>query len=80
MGGDEFVMITESSDRAEVLALAEKVLSKNGRKVAYPGGETEVSLYAGAIILGEHMKYSILCEDFEEVLGKARETGEIAFK
>ena len=80
MGGDEFVMITESSDRGEVLALAEKVLSKNGRKVAYPGGEAEVSLYAGAIILGEHMKYSILCEDFEEVLGKARETGEIAFK
>ena len=80
IGGDEFVMITESGDRKTVEELAEKVLSKNGGKVAYSGGEATVSVRAGAILMGERLKYSILCEDFNEVLDMARESGKIEFK
>ncbi|MBQ6229829.1 MAG: diguanylate cyclase [Eubacterium sp.] len=80
MGGDEFVMITESPDKEEVKPIAEKVLAKNGESVPYSGGEVSVSLRAGAIMIGEHLKYSVLCEDFNEVLDKARNSGNIEFK
>lgn len=79
MGGDEFAMITESSDTDEVLALAQKVLSLNGGKVAYPGGETALSLRCGAIKIGENLKYSVLCSDFSTVTEKARCSGKIEF-
>ena len=79
MGGDEFAMITESSDTDEVLALAQKVLSQNGGKVAYPGGETALSLRCGAIKISENLKYSVLCSDFSTVTEKARCSGKIEF-
>ena len=79
LGGDEFAMITESSDPAEVTAIAEKVLSQNGAKVPYSGGEVSVSLRCGAIKIGEHLKYSVLCSDFNTVIEKARCTGKIEF-
>ena len=79
MGGDEFAMITESSDTDEVLALAQKVLSQNGGKVTYPGGETALSLRCGAIKIGENLKYSVLCSDFSTVTEKARCSGKIEF-
>ena len=80
IGGDEFVMISESSDRKTAEELAGKVLSKNGETVAYSGGETAVSMRAGAILIGESLKYSILCEDFNEVLDLARKSGKVEFK
>jgi len=80
IGGDEFVMITESSDRKAVEELALSVLAKNGQTVAYSGGVADVSLRAGAIMIGERLKYSILCEDFNEVLDMARESGRVEFK
>ena len=80
IGGDEFVMISESSDRKTAEELAEKVLSKNGETVDYPGGKAEVSMRAGAILIGSSLKYSILCEDFNEVLDMARKSGKVEFK
>ena len=79
MGGDEFAMITESDDTAEVTALAQKVLSQNGGKVPYPGGEVAVSLRCGAIKISEHLKYSVLCSDFNTVIERARVSGMIEF-
>lgn len=79
MGGDEFVLITESNDKAYVEGIAAKVLAQNGNKVAYSGGEVECSLHGGAIVIQEKLKYSHLCEDFNAVLDKARETGKIEF-
>ena len=79
LGGDEFAMITESSDTDLVTALAEKVISQNGNKVAYAGGEVEVALRCGAIRIGEHLKYSVLCDDFNEVMEKARVSGKMEF-
>ncbi len=80
IGGDEFVMITESSDRKAVEELAGAVLSENGKTVAYSGGDANVSLRAGAVMIGDRLKYSILCEDFNEVLDQARKSGRIEFK
>ena len=79
MGGDEFAMITESADPAEVTAIAEKVLSQNGSKVSYGGGEVEVSLRCGAIKIGDELRYSVLCSDFRTVIERARTSGRIEF-
>ncbi|MCR5541091.1 MAG: helix-turn-helix domain-containing protein [Ruminococcus sp.] len=79
LGGDEFAMITESDDTEKVIALAEKVLSQNGCKVPYSGGEVSVSVRCGAIKIGEHLRYSVLCNDFNAVMEKARFSGRIEF-
>lgn len=79
IGGDEFALITESTDRAKVTETAERILSHNGEKTAYSGGEVAVSLRCGAIVIGSPLKYSILCDDFMTVIEKARESGRIEF-
>ncbi|MBR4555482.1 MAG: diguanylate cyclase [Ruminococcus sp.] len=80
IGGDEFVMITESTDRAKVMEIADKVLAQNGSKTAYSGGEVAVSLRCGAIVIGKSLKYSVLLDDFTEVIERARTSGKIEFK
>lgn len=75
MGGDEFAMITESGDAAYISAIADSVLSLNGTAVPYSGGEVAVSLRCGAVKIGEHLKYSVLCSDFNKVINKARISG-----
>ena len=75
MGGDEFAMITESSDTKYVSSIADRVLSHNGETVSYSGGEVEVSVRCGAIKISNHLKYSVLCKDFNEVINKARQSG-----
>ncbi len=79
MGGDEFVIITESDNKQKILAIAQEVLSHNGETVASASGEVPVALRCGAIVIQKHLKYSVLCEDFNTVMEKARETGEIVF-
>ena len=79
MGGDEFAMITESSDPEEVTALARKVLGQNGKKVPYTGGEVAVALRCGAIKIGEQLKYSVFCSDFSTAIERARTSGKIEF-
>ena len=79
MGGDEFVMITASADKEQVTAIAQDVLSHNGETTVFSGGEVPVSLRCGVIVIQNHLKYSVLCEDFNKVLEKARQTGTIAF-
>ena len=46
----------------------------------YSGGEVEVSLYAGVIMIGEHLRYSTLCSNFADVLNCAKRSGKIEFK
>lgn len=80
IGGDEFVMITESTDRDKVTVIAEKILTQNGEKTAYSGGEVAVSLTCGVIRIGRPLNYSVLCEDFTEVIVRAKKSGKIEFK
>lgn len=79
MGGDEFVIITESTDQNKVVEIAEKVLSQNGNEVPYSGGSVGVSLRSGVIVIGKSPKYSVLCDDFDNVLERARKSGKIEF-
>ncbi len=79
MGGDEFVMITESFDKEYVISIAEKVIIHNGEKTSYSGGEVAVSMRCGAIIIDKKLKYSKLCNDFNEVMEKARNSGKVEF-
>ena len=79
LGGDEFAMITESSDAEYVSSIADRVLSLNGETVSYCGGEAAVSVRCGAVKIGEHLKYSVLCRDFNEVINKARMSGKFEF-
>lgn len=79
LGGDEFAMITESSDTEYVSKIADKVLSQNGGAVSYSGGDVAVSVRCGAVKIGEHLKYSVLCRDFNEVINKARLSGKFEF-
>ena len=79
MGGDEFAMITESSDTEYVSLIADRVLSLNGETVSYNGGEVAVSVRCGAVKLGDHLKYSVLCKNFDEVIDKASLSGKFEF-
>lgn len=79
IGGDEFVLVTGLEDPNEVEKLGKSILSQNGEKVKYSGGEVPLSLRAGAFKIRKPMRYSGLCADFEIVIGKARNTGEIEF-
>lgn len=79
MGGDEFAMITESSDPEFVSSIADKVLSQNGGKVPYTGGDVAVSIRCGAIKIGDKLRYSVLCDDFNEAINKARISGKLEF-
>ena len=79
MGGDEFVMITESNDKDLVTSLADKVIRHNGEKTSYGDGEVEVSLRCGVIVIDEKLKYSKFCKDFDEVMEKARNSGKLEF-
>ena len=51
IGGDEFVMLTGLSDRAQVEALAGRILAHNGESVHHNGAGIPVSMRAGAVLL-----------------------------
>ena len=79
MGGDEFVLITETDDSEKVAKIAEKVISQNDKPILHNGSEISVSLWSGAIMIGRNLKYTVLCHDFEAVMKKARESGKLEF-
>ncbi|MBR6337920.1 MAG: diguanylate cyclase [Ruminococcus sp.] len=79
MGGDEFVMITESRDEKQVAEIAQSVLSQNDTPIIHNGAEIGVSMWCGAIMIDKKLRYSVLCSDFETVIGKARESGKFEF-
>ncbi|MBO6140365.1 MAG: diguanylate cyclase [Ruminococcus sp.] len=79
MGGDEFIMITETDDADKAAGIAQKVLSQNGRPIMHNGKEIGVSLWCGAIMIGKSLKYTVLCSDFEAVMKKARQSGKFEF-
>lgn len=46
IGGDEFVLLTNSEDTAYAESVKEKILAENGKTFAYEGQEIPLSLYA----------------------------------
>lgn len=79
IGGDEFVMITGLDNKDEVLKIAENVLLHNGKEVSYSGGIVPVSVRAGAVKIRTPLKYTGLFNDFDDVISKSRDNGEIYF-
>lgn len=79
MGGDEFILITETDDAKRVSEIAQKVISQNTAPIIHNGREIGVSLWCGAIMIGKSLKYTVLCSDFEKVMKKARQSGKFEF-
>ncbi|MGN0642714.1 MAG: helix-turn-helix domain-containing protein [Huintestinicola sp.] len=66
IGGDEFVLITDYSDKSSAEAVAEKILALNGRTVRSGENEFEVSLRAGFTVIPEkgNLRYNELFDSF----------------
>lgn len=66
IGGDEFIMITDFSDKADAEKIAEKVLAMNGGKIRSGNDEFEVSLKAGYVVIPEKggIRYNELFDSF----------------
>ena len=79
MGGDEFILITETDDAKKVSEIAQRVISQNDTPIAHNGRDIGVSLWCGAIMIGKSLKYTVLCSDFERVMKKARQSGKFEF-
>ncbi len=78
IGGDEFVMMTGLSDRAQVKSLAGRILAHNGECVSYSGTDIPVSMRAGAVMLKSgKLSYSELFTEL--VSAPADIPGEVKF-
>lgn len=78
IGGDEFVMVTGLSDKADVQALADKILSQNGNTINHDGTEIPVSMRAGAVLLDGTPRYQEL---FSRLVAVASdEPGKLVFE
>lgn len=75
IGGDEFVLITDFSERDKAEAAAEKILALNGNTVVSGENEISVSMRAGYALIPEkgNIKYNELFDSFI-IAGRAAET------
>ncbi len=78
IGGDEFAMVTGLSDKAEVEALANRILSHNGECINHDGHDIPVDLRAGAVLLDRTPRYHELFVKL--VAAPAWEPGKLVFK
>ncbi|MBR6341271.1 MAG: GGDEF domain-containing protein, partial [Treponema sp.] len=61
IGGDEFVLLTSSSDRAYAEGLQQKILAMNGQLIPYKGAEVPLKLYADLVkVDAGNLKYAEL--------------------
>ena len=73
IGGDEFVMLTNSTDEAYAGEMIRKILSHNGECFDYEDQKIPLSLYGGLIKLGGEMKrYDELFTDLIQVCLKSK--------
>ena len=66
VGGDEFVLITDHSDRSDAEKTAHKVLESNGSILKSGDREFEVSMRAGFVVIPEsgNIRYNELFDSF----------------
>ena len=59
IGGDEFTLLTNSTDQAYAEELKEKILAMNGQLIPYEDNEIPLSLYAKTVkIDSKTVRYS----------------------
>lgn len=69
IGGDEFALVTGSADKAEVTALADSILSRNGTEIECDGKRIPVSVRIGAIKMGQGcLRYSDLFNRLQQTI------------
>ncbi len=61
IGGDEFCILTASSDRAYAEQVAEKIKAMNGKTYEYEGRQIPLSLYAAVADVQSGARYEDLC-------------------
>lgn len=69
IGGDEFAMLTNSTEEAYALSIASKILSKNGECFTYEDKQIPLNLYVGTIKLGDKMmRYQELFDELQQTI------------
>lgn len=80
IGGDEFALVTDISDKESVKAFAEGILSRNGEPIDCDGTSISVGLRISAVKLSsERLRYSELFGRLQSAILSARENGEVNF-
>lgn len=69
IGGDEFVLLTNSTEETYAKDLQEKICSHNGEPITYNGRKIPLELYAGVVKMkGEHIQYNdLFCNLHKEI-------------
>ena len=73
IGGDEFVLLTNSEDETYARSLAKQILSHNGECIDFEGRQIPLSLYAGIVKLERKtMRYSEMFTELQSVILQAK--------
>lgn len=73
IGGDEFVLLTNSEDEAYAKKLTEEILSHNEEPIDFEGRKIPLSLYAGVVKLGKKVgRYSEMFTELQSTIMQAK--------
>lgn len=73
IGGDEFVMLTDSPDETKAKAKVEKILAKNGECIRYEDKDIPLSLYGCLVkISDKNMRYCEIFTTIDKALNKSK--------
>lgn len=73
IGGDEFVIVTNTDNKDEIMKLCDKIISLNGNTINYNGTDIAVAMSVGAVkIENRNVRYGDLFTQLETVARDAR--------
>lgn len=73
IGGDEFVLLTNSEDEIYAKSLADQILQSNGKRIEFEGRSIPLSLYAGIVKLEKKsVRYSEMFTELHSVILQAK--------
>lgn len=73
IGGDEFISLTNSEDKAYADEIVAEILSHNGEAFEYGGQQIPLSLYATSYVIGDKtIRYSELFKAMQEQLDSVK--------
>lgn len=73
IGGDEFVIVTNTDQKDEVISLGEKIISLNGNTINHDGVDIAVAMSVGAVrIENRNVRYGDLFTELVDVARAAR--------
>ncbi|MDF2540827.1 MAG: transcriptional regulator, AraC family [Herbinix sp.] len=73
IGGDEFVLVTDTDDVSKAQEIAEKVLSYNGATITYHDTEIPLSMWVGTVrMTGKNVRYKELYSNLSLAIDEAK--------